>query len=97
MTIPIMMKKLSAFLPIAMSVTALAIIFVYIFMHGSDPQPDEGLAARLWQLLMILQIPIIAFFAIRWLPQSPRLGLVIFVLQIVSALTALTPVFLLSW
>ena len=37
MTIPIMMKKPSAFLPIVMSVTALAVIFIYTAMHGSDP------------------------------------------------------------
>ena len=97
MTIPIMMKKPSAFLPIVMSVTALAVIFIYIAMHGSDPQPDEGFAAHLWQLLMVLQIPIIAFFAIRWLPQSPRLAVIILVLQIIAVLAALTPVYLLSW
>jgi len=97
MTIPIMMKKPSAFLPIAMSVTALAVIFTYIAMHGSNPQPDEGLAAHLWQMLMVLQIPIIVFFAIRWLPQSPKFAVIILVLQIIAALAALTPIFLLSW
>ena len=97
MTIPIIMKKPSAFLPIAMSVTALAVIFIYIAMHGTDPQPDEGLVAHLWQLLMVLQIPIIAFFAIRWLPQSPKLAGIILILQIITALAALTPIYLLSW
>jgi hypothetical protein len=97
MTILIIMKKPSAFLPIAMSVTALAVILIYIAMHSSNPQPDEGLAAHLWQLLMVLQIPIIVFFAIRWISQSPRLAVIILVLQIIAALAALTPIFLLSW
>lgn len=81
----------------AMSFVALAIVFVHIIMSGTAPQADEGTAAHLWQLLMAAQIPVIAFFAIRWLPQSPRAALVVLALQAVAVLAALAPIYLLHW
>jgi hypothetical protein len=97
MTVPTMVKKPSAFLPISMSLAALAVIFIPIALHGIARQTDEGLAARLWQLLMALQLPIIVFFAIRWLPQSRKHALAILILQVVAAVAALAPVYLLHW
>ena len=87
----------SACLPVAMSLAALAIVMTYLALHGSAPQPDENAAAHLWQLLMAGQVPIVAFFAIRWLPQSPRKALPVLALQIAAALAAMAPVFLLGW
>ncbi len=97
MTFPTMIKKTSAFLPVAMSVAALAIVLVHIIMSGAAREADEGTAAHLWRLLMAAQIPIVAFFAIRWLPQSPRSALLVLALQVVAALAALAPVYLLNW
>jgi hypothetical protein len=92
-----MIKRPSAFVPVAMSFAALAIVLVHIIMSGAAREADEGTAAHLWQLLMAAQIPIIAFFAIRWLPQSPRSALAVLALQAVAALAALAPVYLLNW
>ena len=97
MTAPFVFKKPSAFLPVAMSLAALAIVLVHIIISGTARQADEGTAAHLWQLLMAAQIPIIAFFAIRWLPQSPRSALPVLVLQAFAALAGLAPVRLLNW
>ena len=91
------LKKPSAFLPVAMSLAALATVFVHIIISGTARQADEGTAAHLWQLLMAAQIPIIAFFAIRWLPSSPRSALPVLALQAFAALAALAPVYLLHW
>ena len=87
----------SAFLPIAMSLLAVAVVLVHIALVGTARQPDEGTAAHLWQLLMAGQLPIILFFAIRWLPQSPRSALLILALQAAAAVAALAPVYLLHW
>ena len=44
-------------------------------MFGTGPEvvvngrPDEGTIAHLWQLLMAGQLPVLAFFAIKWLPR----------------------------
>jgi hypothetical protein len=97
MTIPIMAKKPSAFFPVAMSLAALVVVFIHIALHGTARQPDEGAAAHLWQLLMAAQLPFIAFFAIRWLPQCLKCGVAILALQGVAALGALAPVYLLRW
>jgi hypothetical protein len=92
-----LLKQPSAFVPITMSFAALAIVLVHIIRSGTAPQADEGTAAHLWQLLMAAQIPIIAFFAIRWLPQSPRSALSVLALQAIAALAAFAPVYLLNW
>ena len=80
-----------------MSLLALAIVLVVLAAHGTAPQADEGTAAHLWQLLMAGQIPIVMFFAIKQLPQSPRRALPILALQAGAALVAMAPVFLLHW
>lgn len=90
-------KHPSAFLPVAMSCGALATVLIYLASHGTQPQPDEGAAAHIWQLLMAAQAPIILFFAIRWVPQSPRRALPVLALQVLAALGAMAPVFLLRW
>ena len=92
-----MIKRPSAFVPVAMSLAALGIVFVHILIAGTARQADEGTAAHLWQLLMAAQIPIIGFFAIRWLPENPRLALPVLALQAVAAIAALAPVYLLKW
>jgi hypothetical protein len=43
------------------------------------------------------QLPVVAFFAIKWLPRSPRQALLVLALQAGAALAALAPVFLLNW
>ncbi len=90
-------KRPSAFVPVTMSFAALAIVLFHIIMSGTAREADEGAAAHLWQLMMAGQIPIVAFFAIRWLPQSPRFALPVLALQAVAALAALAPVYLLNW
>jgi hypothetical protein len=92
-----MLKRPSGFLPVVMSCAALAVVLVFLILHGPAPQPDEGTAAHTWQLLMAGQIPIIAFFAIKWVRLSPRRALPVLALQVGAALAAMIPVYLLHW
>lgn len=94
---PALLKSPSAFLPLAMSLAALAIVALFFLSHGPAPQPDEGAAARAWQLLMAAQIPIIFLFAVTWVPQCPRKALFVLALQAGAALAAAAPVFVLGW
>jgi hypothetical protein len=87
----------SAYLPILMSLAAVITVLAHIAVAGTAPQPDEGAAARLWQLLMALQLPVIAYFAIRGLPRAPRCALLVLALQVGAALAAAAPVFLQHW
>ena len=91
------LKHPSAFLPVLMSLLAVAVVLTHLVMFGTARQPDEGTAAHLWQFLMAGQLPFIAFFAIRWLPQAPRFGFVVLALQAIGALAALAPVYVLRW
>jgi|ERR1700680_1713925 len=95
MKLPTIIKRPSAFLPVAMSLAALVTLFVAFVTSGLVRETDEGAAAHIWQLLMGGQIPIVAFFAIKWLPQAPRQALYVLALQVGVAIAALAPVYLL--
>lgn len=90
------LKSPSALVPLAMSLAALGVVVGHIAIFGVAHEPDEGTAAHLWQLLMAGQIPVIAFFAITWLPRSPRQALPVLALQALAWLAAAAPVFLLK-
>ena len=91
------LKHPSAFLPVTMSLFALAVVLTHIAFFGTARQPDEGTAAHLWQILMAGQLPIVAFFAFRWLPRTRRYGLLVLALQAAAAVAALAPVYFLHW
>jgi len=75
-----------------MSLAALATVVTHIAIFGAARQPDEGTAAHIWQLLMAGQAPVIAWFAIKWLPSAPREALPVLGIQAAAALAALFPV-----
>ena len=50
MNLRTMIKRPSAFVPVAMSFAALALVLVHIIMSGVAREADEGTAAHLWQL-----------------------------------------------
>lgn len=82
-----------ALIPMAMSLSALAIVGIHIAIYGVAREADEGAAAHLWQLLMAAQLPILAIFAIRWLPKAPRQTLGVIALQATAFCASLAPVF----
>ncbi len=96
MSFSTMLKQPSAFLPVAMSFAALATMLAHVVMFGVAREADEGTAAHIFQLLMAAQVPVVAFFAVKWLPRTPRQALQVLALQAVAALAALAPVFFLN-
>jgi hypothetical protein len=87
------MKQPSALLPIAMSVVALILVLGHISLFGVVRETDEGTAAHLWQLLMVGQVPLMAHFALKWLPRDPARALRVLALQAVAALAACATVY----
>ena len=84
-----------------MSLTALALLLGamvhgYVTGYRLVREPDEGAIAHLWQLLMAGQMPVLAFFAIKWLPRAPRQTLCVLALQAGAALASMAPVFFLN-
>jgi hypothetical protein len=73
------------------------VIAVHIVIAGTAPQRDEGAAAHLWQVLMVGQVPIIGYFAATSIPSSGGKALVVLTGQLLAALAAAVPVFILRW
>jgi hypothetical protein len=69
------MRQPSAWLPLAMSFATLALVLGHVAMFGAVREADEGTAAHIFQLLMAAQVPVVVYFAIKWLPRIPRQGL----------------------
>jgi hypothetical protein len=92
-----LLNRPSAFIPVVMSAIALAIVFGYAVMFGVAPQADEGIAAHMWQILMVGQVPVIAFYAIKWLPSQRKQALLVLALQLCAALAAMFPVWWFRW
>ena len=90
-------KRPSAWLPVLMSLAALTIVLIHIVRFGTAREADEGTSAHLWQILMAGQVPIIAFFAIRWLPGNPKPALLILAIQAIAGIAALSPVYYLGF
>ncbi len=91
-----LLNKPSACLPIAMSVAALALVAGSLALYGIERGGDEGAVAHTWQLLMAGQLPLIAYFAVKWLRQAPGRAAPILVLQVAAGIAALAPVYLLQ-
>jgi hypothetical protein len=91
-------SKPSAFVPMLMSATALALLLGSIVARGGVVirDVDEGAIAHIWQILMAGQLPLLAYFVIRWIPRVPRQTLYVLALQIGAALAAMAPVYFLG-
>lgn len=92
-----LVKKASALIPVVMSLMALALVAVQVSINGLSPEPDEGALAHLYQILVAGQIPVIAFFGVRWFRLARLQGLRVFVVQGFALVAALLPVYMLGW
>jgi len=97
MKLTALLGRPSAFLPLALSAAAVLTVVVHIARAGTAPQADEGAAAHLWQAIMLVQLPLVAAFAIRWLPEAPRQALLVLVIQAAAIAAAAAPVAWLRW
>jgi hypothetical protein len=79
-------KQPTAWIPLAMSMVALAMILFYVAINGfaSSGNGDEGAPARIFQLIMLAQLPIAGYFAMTWLPKRPKQSLIVLGLQAVA-------------
>ncbi len=88
-----LLKRPSAWLPIALSLIALALmLFTIVFSGPPVRQPDEGTAAHLFQIWLVLEVCMILFFGFTWLPKKPKEAVVILAIQIVLVLAGCAPV-----
>ena len=55
-----------------MALGALALVLGHAAVFGVIHEADEGAAAHSWQILMAGQLPILAYFILKWLSTRPR-------------------------
>jgi hypothetical protein len=92
----LLLKKPLAWIPIALSLAVLATMLVAIAISGlPKPQPDEGVGAHLFQIWLVVEFFMVAFFAVRWLPEKPMQAFSVLVIQIVAVLMPMSIVFFL--
>ncbi len=87
------MKQPSAWLPMAMSLAAFALVLVHVGRYGPGPEADEGTSAHLFHILIVAQVPLVGYFAVKWLPRAPRQALCVLALQAGAVLLAFGAVF----
>jgi hypothetical protein len=92
----VIVRQPSAFVPMVMSLIALSLVLGHVAVFGAAREADEGATAHLWQLLMAGQLPVLAFFAIKWLPKAPRQALYVLAMQTGAVLASMAPVFFLN-
>jgi hypothetical protein len=90
-----LIRKPAAWLPLLFS-AAIAALLLTAYLRGDlRPKPDEDAYAHLFQIFLAAQIPIIAWFAIKWMPQAPRPGAIVLILQFLAIAVVCSPVYLL--
>lgn len=89
----VLFRRPAAWIPLAMSLTALAMVIAVVVRYGPVPDADEGAAAHLFQLLIAGQLPFLAWIALRWLPRQLRPAAAVLAAQAVAILAACAPVY----
>ena len=75
------LKHWSGWLPIAIPVFLLLMGLRFVALNGLVRQADEGTEAHLFQLLMPVQLLLMGYFGLTWVPRLPRQALSVLALQ----------------
>ena len=95
----------SAWVPVALAGGAIALLAGHLLTGPHAPnivvehgvlREDESGTARLWQLLMLLQVPCVLYFAAWWLPKDPKRALAMLGIQGFAFVAAALPVWVLE-
>ena len=91
-----LLKKPTAFLPLLLSLAALAMVLVHWAIFGIMQESDEGTLAHLFQILMIVQIPVAIYFLLNWVDRKPKQTMLIIALQALAGVAAIAAVYFLT-
>lgn len=75
----------SAWLPMLLSAAAVGLIAVWLAVVGIERTEDEGMPARLFGVLVLVNAFAIGYFAARWLPVARRPAAAILLVHVVLA------------
>ncbi len=85
-------RKPSSFVPLLCSFAAFATVIVALLSSTGTRQSDEGAAAHIFQLLIVAQIPMLAFCGLRWARKPTWAALSVLAAQIAAIGIAVAPV-----
>lgn len=78
-----------------MSSAATLLIVGYVIAFGvSEVQKDEGMPARIFQMLLVGQVPLMVYLGIKWFSKMPKHVLFILGLQVAASFFAISLVIL---
>ena len=87
------LRHWSGWIPILIPVFLLALGIRSVAINGLVSQPDEGIEAHLFQILMPVQLLAMGVFAATWLPRAPRAAFLLLAVQIVLVIALLAAVY----
>ncbi len=90
------LRRPVAVLPVLMSLAGLALVLEHYVRTGGAHEPDEVTEAHLFQVLMLLEVPMIGYFILSSLPRFGRSMLAVLALQALMAAAAFTSVYFLT-
>jgi hypothetical protein len=91
-----LLKEPSAYLLLALAMACLALVVGHFAVYGNLHEVDEGAAAHIFQILMVAQVPIVGYFAIKWLPRSPTEAVQVLALWAAVVVAAFAGVYFLT-
>lgn len=90
------LQNLGAWIPLALSLAGLVMVVVHALIFGVLHEADEGTAAHLFQLLMLLQVPFVLWHLMRFLPVDRARALGVVGMQAALAIVAMSAVLVLT-
>lgn len=76
-----------------MSVTAIIMLAEFLIFGGPVVhEQDEGFGAHMFQLLIMVEIPIIVYFVLTWYRRKPKQTIIVLSLQLITLIMAVAPV-----
>jgi hypothetical protein len=91
-----LLKEPSAYLSLAMALASLALVLGHFAVYGNLHEVDEGAAAHIFQILMVAQVPVVGYFALRWLPRNPTQALQVLAMWAAIVIAAFAGVYFLT-
>ena len=85
-------KQPNVLLPITMASIAPSIVLIFVGLDGITRKGSKGTAARIFQVLMLIQIPIVGFFAFNWIPHRPMRAIRVLGFQPVAGFSVIAAV-----
>lgn len=97
-----MVKRPSGWVPLALSVFCVLLLIaalgltVQVAPDAPGEVHDEGPLARLYQLIMLVELVLIGWFALRWASRDIKAGATVIALQVLAIAASFVPLLIIE-